>query len=320
MTHLTRSGAEDTVEHWQMAITHPAEGLAGNGATMPEAAEAAAEVAAEPEAAPERAAARKRRARKDGVVTAAARAGDAVAIAVAEAPSPTPDRIDAIAAAILGAPAGTPKEIQSELARSARLLPRLRLSGNNDLVDEIAIAVRAALVDPPNLDLARKANAGVAGDLRFRSYTPATRMLVGVAILSYFFAFGWLLAGGQILGLEIRNLIGPAIFGWLGSVASMVTRINKFRHVPNPLTVGATRPVLGSAFGIFTYLALTSGIVNLGTTLEPTAYFAIAFIAGFSERFVPDLISQFESDNVNDSATEGVAVATATAGETDGDR
>ena len=120
-------------------------------------------------------------------------------------------------------------------------------------------------------------------------------MMVGVAILSYFFAFGWLLAGGTILGLDVHSLLGPAVFGWLGSVASMVTRINSFRNVEDPITVGATRPLLGAAFGIFSYLALQSGIVTIGgANPKPELYLAIAFIAGFSERFVPDLIGQVE--------------------------
>ena len=252
-------------------------------------------------------------AEKTDVVKAASKAGAAVAIAVATAPSPTVDRIDQLAAKILAAPAGMSKEIQAELARPARLLPKLRVGANQDLVDEVAIAVRALLLEPPNLDLARRANSGAAQDIRFRSYTPATRMLVGVAILSYFFAFGWLLAGGEILDLQIRDLVGPAVFGWLGSVASIVTRINNFRNVANPLTVGATRPVLGSAFGIFTYLALTSGIVSFANELTPQFYLAVAFVAGFSERFVPDLISQFESETrrESDAATDATVVAQA---------
>ena len=285
-----------------MAIARTAEGLIGEGnglpATAPQETPAtAATVGPKAKAKP-----------ADVVVKAGARSGDTVAIAVATGPAPETDRIEKLAAMISSAPAGTPKNVQKELARSARLLPRLRAPSNRDLIDEVAISVHALLLDPPNLDLAKQANDGVGRDLRFRTYTPATRMLVGVAILSYFFAFGWLLAGGKILDLEISMLVGPAVFGWLGSVASIVTRINNFRNVANPLTVGATRPVLGSAFGIFTYLALTSGIVTFSTTPSPQFYLAIAFIAGFSEQFVPDLISQFESDNKRsqDGATDTV--------------
>jgi hypothetical protein len=216
-------------------------------------------------------------------------------VASASVPArPGPDRIDGLAARIRSVPPGAPPNLQKELARAARMLPRLRLPSNQDLIDEVEIGIDALMSDPPSLELAKRTNAGVARDLQLRAYTPATRMMVGVAVLSYFFAFGWLLAGGTLLDLDVRNLVGPAVFGWLGSVASMVTRINKFKNVPNPITVGATRPILGSAFGIFTYLLLTSGVISLAGTPSGQFYLAIAFIAGFSERFVPDLISQVE--------------------------
>jgi hypothetical protein len=224
--------------------------------------------------------------------------GQAVAAAVAVAGQDRTlaiARVDQLAARIREAKPGGSKAYQGELARVTGFLPRLRLAGNEDLIDEAEIALGALLRDPPSMVLAGRTNGALRRALWLRSYNPATRMMVGVAILSYFFAFGWLLAGGTILGLDIQSLLGPAVFGWLGSVASMVTRINSFRTVDNPITVGATRPLLGAAFGIFSYLALRSGIVTIGgTDPNPELFIAVAFVAGFSERFVPDLISSVE--------------------------
>jgi hypothetical protein len=222
--------------------------------------------------------------------------GQVIAVAVAgQDRSLVNARVDQLAARIRDAKHGGSKAYQGELARVTGFLPRLRMAGNEDLIDEAEIALGALLCDPPSMVLANRTNGSIRWALWSRGYNPATRMMVGVAVLSYFFAFGWLLAGGTILGLDIQSLLGPAVFGWLGSVASMVTRINSFRTVENPITVGATRPLLGAAFGIFSYLALQSGIVTIGgADPNPELFIAVAFVAGFSERFVPDLISSVE--------------------------
>lgn len=206
-------------------------------------------------------------------------------------------RVDGLAKRIAGAKQGGPKAYQIELARATSFLPRLRQAGNDDLIDQAEIALGALLSEPASMVLAAQTHDSIGRTLWLRAYNPATQMMVSVAILSYFFAFAWLIVGGKILGLDVQNLIGPAVFGWLGSVASMVTRLNRFRKVENPIIFGATRPLLGAAFGIFSYLALSSGVITIGPTgvdPKPELFIAIAFIAGFSERFVPDLIGQVE--------------------------
>jgi hypothetical protein len=257
------------------------------------------------------------RGRAEKTTVAAVRSGNSVAVATVTS-SDQLKRIDDLALLIVSAPSGAKKAVQQELAKAAHFLPRLRSPANADLIPEVEIAVSALLLDPPNLEIAKAANGHVYWDLWRRSYTPAVRMLAGVAVLSYLLALLWLLAGaasgGIVLDIPFGSLVGPAIFGWLGSVASIVTRINKFRDVPNPLLVGATRPVLGAAFGIFIYLALTSGIVTFSQGITNEFYLALAFVAGFSERLVPDLISQFESDDaVSVSVGDGDAKAKAEA-------
>jgi hypothetical protein len=209
-------------------------------------------------------------------------------------PDPVLQRLARLTSRIESVPGGIAPEVQEQLARAARLLSSLRQRGNHDLIDEVEIAVNSLLDEPPNVLLARRAISGVARDVRYRGYSPATRVLVGVGILSYVFALGWLLLGDDVLGIDVQRLVGPAVFGWLGSAASIVTRINVFRRVENPFIVGLTRPLLGAAFGIFVYLALNSGVITLAGDIGPAFYLTIAFIAGFSERFVPDLIAQFD--------------------------
>src|SRR5262249_6415574 len=60
--------------------------------------------------------------------------------------------------------------------------------------------------------------------------------------------------------------------------------------------LGTLRPAIGTAFGIAIYFALKSGFINVGSDNKNFYFFVfIAFVAGFSERLVPDLIKATES-------------------------
>jgi hypothetical protein len=57
-------------------------------------------------------------------------------------------------------------------------------------------------------------------------------------------------------------------------------------------TLGALRPFVGAVFGLITFLALKSGIVDLTVGDKNNTYYYIvfAFVAGFSERFAQDML------------------------------
>jgi hypothetical protein len=67
-------------------------------------------------------------------------------------------------------------------------------------------------------------------------------------------------------------------------------------------TLGALRPFVGAVFGLMTYLALKSGVVNL-TTGDGTSYYYIvfAFVSGFSERFAQDMLLGSTGDDARHS-------------------
>ena len=53
--------------------------------------------------------------------------------------------------------------------------------------------------------------------------------------------------------------------------------------------LGAVRPIVGSIFGVAAYFALKSGFITLGT--DNIYFFTFfSFVAGFSERLLPDLV------------------------------
>lgn len=68
-----------------------------------------------------------------------------------------------------------------------------------------------------------------------------------------------------------------------------------------PVLIGAFKPLIGGAFGIFLFTLITSGLLPLQIKDDATpinewyALFGIAFVAGFSERLVKDIISQTET-------------------------
>lgn len=65
---------------------------------------------------------------------------------------------------------------------------------------------------------------------------------------------------------------------------------------PNALRMlGRLRPGIGGAFGVALYFALKSGFINIGSENRNFYFFALfAFVGGFSERVVPDLIRSAE--------------------------
>ncbi len=94
--------------------------------------------------------------------------------------------------------------------------------------------------------------------------------------------------------------------GFLGSIVSILTRIKEFENeryadAVLPIYIGAFKPLIGSTFGILVFTLISSSILPLkfdeGRKEIQVWYalYTIAFVAGFSERLVKDIISQAEN-------------------------
>lgn len=104
--------------------------------------------------------------------------------------------------------------------------------------------------------------------------------------------------------LDLPLMLAVVATGALGSFVSVIVRANEFidRQQPGQLDlflVGFFRPVVGMAFAFFLVALLESGIfasVLSINSVKPDKkiylYIAIAFVAGFSERLVKDLVGQ----------------------------
>jgi hypothetical protein len=100
----------------------------------------------------------------------------------------------------------------------------------------------------------------------------------------------------------LQTLVVAYALGSVGAFVSVLQRMSgeKFRvHYDlgkrNLYMLGSYRPVLGAVFGVFTYFVFASGLLQ---TTQPGGdkdfyfYGALAFVAGFSERFTRVLIKE----------------------------
>jgi hypothetical protein len=128
-------------------------------------------------------------------------------------------------------------------------------------------------------------------------------MVVGIAGI----ALLYLVAGGILQSkeqIEDATIVGCLVAGAVGAVVSVIARVNSGSFALDSdvargytLFLGGLRPVIGSVFGVLSYFALTSGVVEVFRV--PTGddikrfYFlcVVAFAAGFSERWAQDTLT-----------------------------
>jgi hypothetical protein len=121
---------------------------------------------------------------------------------------------------------------------------------------------------------------------------------------------------------NFKLLILILMTGTLGGAVSLLIRLQDFDDPKNqkydddllPLIIGLTKPILGGSFAFFILLILNSNIFPIeirpstkGTGDDTYLYglLAMAFVAGFSERLVPDLISQVEKKVTVEASSTG---------------
>jgi hypothetical protein len=116
----------------------------------------------------------------------------------------------------------------------------------------------------------------------------------------------WLSAKPYVQGLvPLDTTHAPMVAGaaFLGGAVSIMTRLQAFSRLrdfdPMFLFLNAlAKPLLGVVFGLFAYASVKSGLLPLdkSTIAVTTSYhwWALGFLAGFSERFANDLVSRGE--------------------------
>lgn len=160
--------------------------------------------------------------------------------------------------------------------------------------------------------------------IRFCGPRPTTAMIAGLTSMFFLLCLmmGFLVVGHEVLRrleqifdsihpmvelldrLPIGHIFILVFSSFLGSVVSVITRIENYdRSSYRPLSVYISvlfRPLISLAFALFIYAILQTGLISfIGLSLKggkgAATLWAIGFLAGYSERFAKDFISEAET-------------------------
>jgi hypothetical protein len=198
-----------------------------------------------------------------------------------------------------------PEAVQAELATLLGLVPEA--SGSNSLCFcEFEIAVDALLAGTPKLELARGLRMKFEEQMwqkrfggRLLKALPATRVVLGLLVTSILLipALIWStymhFSDSHPDTMDADLLVLVCCFGAFGAVTSIMVRLRSFDsvHAP-PITLfltGLFKPFIGALFAAFALVLVESRLLNLPEATLVYFALAIAFVAGFSERFGEDL-------------------------------
>jgi hypothetical protein len=124
-----------------------------------------------------------------------------------------------------------------------------------------------------------------------------------LALLGALFGVG-LLVNSDLLK---EPLLAAPLAGGAGALVSVMTRMTRGQLVVNYESgrrsirlIGGMRPVIGALFGGALYLLLAGGLVTIAQTPQDATkllyfYTAVAFLAGFSERWAQDVVAGAET-------------------------
>jgi hypothetical protein len=142
---------------------------------------------------------------------------------------------------------------------------------------------------------------------RAASYLYMWGSLVGLGVLAIVLGIlgliFWGVGSDYPTDERVATAVGCAVAGALGACASVSWRvtagvllnIDPGAGVPALRRLGVLRPFIGAIFGLAIYFALRSNFVNIGESNQNFYFFAFfAFVAGFSERVIPDLLHSAE--------------------------
>jgi hypothetical protein len=208
-----------------------------------------------------------------------------------------------------------PQKILSELIVAMSYIER---SGNPYLAGAAEVAVRALCAKPQKLELARGLVKKIKRRLllyRILGSSPSTAVAFGLSLFFYLLAPFSLFMVDEVKGIDFEALLGTSLgmlllvslAGAMGSIVSVLIGAQNHAYKPKVwgpvpfVFTGLFKPIVGMAFAIFVFTILNAGIIPVdvpGPDNDPKEnlfFLAIAFVAGFSERFAKDIAKDTEA-------------------------
>jgi hypothetical protein len=221
------------------------------------------------------------------------------------------------------------QDAQDELAKLVSLWPDLEELRDERAFTTFDVAVAALLPKSGNVKLART----IRRDLEQRidnqrlwrrlfsvlfGLAALGAILFGIVAICWIVLVNLLASCNQVLCVNPKAETGlidhldstillalPVLaLGAFGGVTSILTRLDRIvaGQRPDPWVLGAVafaRPIIGMGFALLVYLILECKLIVVANISQPDGGYialvlALAYIAGFSERFVPGVMSKLE--------------------------
>lgn len=218
---------------------------------------------------------------------------------------------------------------QIQLSELINLLPDIAAMGDRQLITNAEVAATALLLEQPDILLGKNIIEVLQQRIRLRKnilvrmqhalnprilrpfssrFSPAILIVLGLGALLYFaipisilVSDAFIMEGEKILDIPVSLLAMIAVAGGIGSIVSIMVRIQDFARVANVdpavlFLTGFFKPIIGMAFALFLFAAIEAKILPISIDEEKKTYFfiALSFVAGFSERFARDIATKIE--------------------------